>query len=437
MSSTPDVLPTAPRCHRPEFPGQAVPGRAQAGVHVRAGPHARSTLSRRSCAISNPASVDGPGATRLMELFVRGEHVCAAGKALAHPPGRGDGRVPATRANGQRRASARGRVSGVSVGAADALVRTAERLDDASRRRTEQAFRAGQLPEARARRDLASPRVPGQRQCEGQLLRRRQAPHPQRPEGGLPAGCRRQRLGRRGMGATPSRDPGRVPLERERRRAPPRRPVQPNRGVRTCSAPWTPRPTASSATPAPRAARAPRRVHARRAGAPDRPRALQAHRRQDHRRCRRAGPRARHRGGTLRDRRCRPHPGHHRPGPARRRPGHHHAARRRRDHPCELHDPHHPRRAAPLARSRLPHLRTVRVQQHPTPADRPHRRLRPDAPHRRAPPPPSDNTWRLCPACHALKTYRGWQVIGGPGTWTSSHPTHPTTPTHPEPTVPL
>ena len=30
-----------------------------------------------------PGIVDGPGATRLMELFVAGEHVCAAGKALA------------------------------------------------------------------------------------------------------------------------------------------------------------------------------------------------------------------------------------------------------------------------------------------------------------------------------------------------------------------
>ena len=30
-----------------------------------------------------PGLVDGAGATRLVELFARGEHMCAAGKALA------------------------------------------------------------------------------------------------------------------------------------------------------------------------------------------------------------------------------------------------------------------------------------------------------------------------------------------------------------------
>jgi hypothetical protein len=28
-----------------------------------------------------------------------------------------------------------------------------------------------------------------------------------------------------------------------------------------------------------------------------------------------------------------------------------------------------------------------------------------------------DNTWRLCPHHHGLKTNRGWRVVGGPGTW--------------------
>jgi hypothetical protein len=74
-----------------------------------------------------PGLVDGPGATRLMELFVRGEHVCAAGKALAT---RRVADTGAYRDAGQRSAGhLLAAVSGVSVGAADALVRTAERLD--------------------------------------------------------------------------------------------------------------------------------------------------------------------------------------------------------------------------------------------------------------------------------------------------------------------
>ena len=33
------------------------------------------------------------------------------------------------------------------------------------------------------------------------------------------------------------------------------------------------------------------------------------------------------------------------------------------------------------------------------------------------PPTTQDNLWRLCPTCNDLKTYRGWKVTGGPGTW--------------------
>jgi hypothetical protein len=112
-----------------------------------------------------PRIVDGPGATRLMELFVRGEHVCAAGKALAI---RRVADTGAYRDAGQRSAGhLLAAVSGVSVGAADALVRTAERLDTCPA--TNEAFRAGQLSEAQAREIsfAASQDV----SCEGQLLR--------------------------------------------------------------------------------------------------------------------------------------------------------------------------------------------------------------------------------------------------------------------------
>ena len=47
------------------------------------------------------------------------------------------------------------------------------------------------------------------------------------------------------------------------------------------------------------------------------------------------------------------------------------------------------------------------------------------------PPTTRDNTWRLCPACHALKTYRGWRVVGGAGTWDLVPPDHPDDPDPP------
>jgi HNH endonuclease len=27
------------------------------------------------------------------------------------------------------------------------------------------------------------------------------------------------------------------------------------------------------------------------------------------------------------------------------------------------------------------------------------------------------NTWRICPHHHSLKTHAGWKVVGGPGAW--------------------
>ena len=47
------------------------------------------------------------------------------------------------------------------------------------------------------------------------------------------------------------------------------------------------------------------------------------------------------------------------------------------------------------------------------------------------PPTTKDNTWRLCPACHALKTYRGWRVIGSPGRWDLVPPDPPDDPDPP------
>ncbi len=112
-----------------------------------------------------PGVCAGPDAVRLMELFVEGEHVCAAGKALAT---RRVADTGAYRDAGQRSAGhLLAAVSGVSVGAADALVRTAERLDDLPA--TNQAFRAGQLSEAQVRE--ISYAASQDQSCEGQLLR--------------------------------------------------------------------------------------------------------------------------------------------------------------------------------------------------------------------------------------------------------------------------
>ena len=68
-----------------------------------------------------PGLVDGAGATRLMELFVRGEHVCAAGKALAtkrvadtgayREAGQRSGGAPAGVSVGRQPGSSRGRTS--------------------------------------------------------------------------------------------------------------------------------------------------------------------------------------------------------------------------------------------------------------------------------------------------------------------------------------
>jgi len=47
------------------------------------------------------------------------------------------------------------------------------------------------------------------------------------------------------------------------------------------------------------------------------------------------------------------------------------------------------------------------------------------------PPTTKHNTWRLCPACHALKTYRGWRVIGQFGAWDLVPPDAPDDPDPP------
>jgi hypothetical protein len=38
------------------------------------------------------------------------------------------------------------------------------------------------------------------------------------------------------------------------------------------------------------------------------------------------------------------------------------------------------------------------------------------------------NTWRICPHHHALKTYRGWTVVGEPGIWDLRPPDDPDPP---------
>ena len=94
-----------------------------------------------------PGLVDGAGATRLVELFVRGEHMCAAGKALATKRVEETG---AHRAWGHRSAGELlAAVSGVTVGAAESTLRTVKLLEDLPA--TSAAFRSGQLSELQAR----------------------------------------------------------------------------------------------------------------------------------------------------------------------------------------------------------------------------------------------------------------------------------------------
>jgi hypothetical protein len=111
-----------------------------------------------------PGVLDGPGATRLLELFVRGEHVCAAGKALAatRVDATGAHRVRGHRSAGELLAA----VSGVTVGAAESTLRTAKRLEDLPA--TDAAFRAGELSELQAREvSYAASKDPA---AEGALL---------------------------------------------------------------------------------------------------------------------------------------------------------------------------------------------------------------------------------------------------------------------------
>ena len=220
-----------------------------------------------------PGVCAGPDAVRLMELFVEGEHVCAAGKALAT---RRVADTGAYRDAGQRSAGhLLAAVSGVSVGAADALVRTVERLDACPG--TDKAFRAGQLSEAQARE--ISYAASQDHSCEGQLLRSAK----RRTLKGLKEDCQRvvaasvaddaewaKRLhdsravyrwaepdGSLRLDARLAPDRGRAGVQRPRRRDRPDLPRRPRR-----------RPT-----------RAPRRVHGRRARAPRQQRSEQAHRR--------------------------------------------------------------------------------------------------------------------------------------------------------------
>jgi hypothetical protein len=163
-----------------------------------------------------PGLVDGPGATRLMELFVRGEHVCAAGKAITTR------RVAETNAHcetGQRSAAhLLASMSGVSVGSAEALVRTVERLDDLPA--TNEAFRSGKLSEAQAREiTYAASKDPSSSTT---------------PRG--PASCTTSVRCTAGTSATARC----VSMPVSRRMAGPR-----------CSARWTPRPTGSFAKHAP------------------------------------------------------------------------------------------------------------------------------------------------------------------------------------------
>jgi hypothetical protein len=94
-----------------------------------------------------PGVLDGPGAVRLVELFAEAEHVAAAGKAIAtrRVDAAGAYREGGHRSAGELLAA----VSGVTVGAAESVLRTAKRLDHLPA--TNSAFRAGELSEIQAR----------------------------------------------------------------------------------------------------------------------------------------------------------------------------------------------------------------------------------------------------------------------------------------------
>jgi hypothetical protein len=94
-----------------------------------------------------PGLLDGRGAVALVALFSEAEHVCAAGKALA---ARRVSETGAHRELGERSAAhLLATISGVTVGAAEAVVKTTQHL--ASLPLTDSAFRSGELSEAQAR----------------------------------------------------------------------------------------------------------------------------------------------------------------------------------------------------------------------------------------------------------------------------------------------
>jgi hypothetical protein len=94
----------------------------------------------------DPALIDGPGAADLLEIFGRGERVCAAAKALLAR------RVDETgvwRGNGHRTAAHWvAEATGETVGAAARALETARALERLPE--TDAAFRAGQLSETQA-----------------------------------------------------------------------------------------------------------------------------------------------------------------------------------------------------------------------------------------------------------------------------------------------
>ena len=93
-----------------------------------------------------PGVLDGPGAVRAVELFVRVEHLGAAGKALA---ARRVDDTGAHRGSGDRTAGHwLARVSGVGVGAATRAMHTAQALDELPA--TREALCGGDLSETQA-----------------------------------------------------------------------------------------------------------------------------------------------------------------------------------------------------------------------------------------------------------------------------------------------
>ena len=159
-----------------------------------------------------PKVLAADDARTMLELFVKGERLCAAGKALTanriHDTG-------AYRASGHRSAGQLlADVSGTTVGAAESTLRAVQRLDDQPV--VSDAFRAGELSEMQTREiSYAASKSP--ESAERLVGYARKRPPDEGSEGEVRAGRGRVDRGRRRMVPAAPRDSFAAHLARARR----------------------------------------------------------------------------------------------------------------------------------------------------------------------------------------------------------------------------